>query len=57
MPKHRRTAAGQLERDLYLASRTVGDVQAAKQGRLVRRVARRQYHRGVIRLLRRARLW
>jgi hypothetical protein len=57
MPKHRRSTVGQLERDLYLASRTVGDVEAAKQGHLGRRIVKRQYHRGVIRLLRRGRLW
>lgn len=50
-----RTAGAQ--RALYLASRTVGDYRAAQRGQLVQHVARRAYHRGLIRLARRAGLW
>jgi hypothetical protein len=50
-----RTASAQ--RSLYLASRTVGDVRALQRGHLVQHVARRAYHRGVIRMLRRAGVW
>lgn len=41
-----------LERDLYLASRTVGDVNAAQRGPdvLARRVARRVIRRNLFRL-------
>lgn len=46
-----------LQRDLYLASRTVGDVQAAKNGRLPQRLAKRWYHRQFIALLRSIKLW
>lgn len=46
-----------LQRDLYLASRATGDVQAARNGRLARRLARRWYHRKLIGLLRRGRIW
>lgn len=46
-----------LQRDLYLASRTVGDLNAAKRGTLLRRLVLRSYHRTLIRGLRRARVW
>jgi hypothetical protein len=46
-----------VQRDLYLSSRTVGDVNAALNGRLGKRVVRRVYHRKLIGLLRRGRLW
>lgn len=46
-----------LQRDLYLASRTVGDVEAARRGRLHVRILKRLYHRRLIGLLRRGRLW
>lgn len=45
------------QRNLYLASRTVGDVRALERGQLVRHVVRRSYHRALIRTLRRAGLW
>lgn len=45
------------QRDLYLASRTMGDVNAAMNGRLGKRLLKRAYHRRVIGMLRRSRLW
>lgn len=47
------------QRDAYLVSRALGDVQAAKKGpdALARRLVRRAVHRKEIGLLRRWRLW
>lgn len=45
------------QRDVYLASRLLGDVNATKRGRLPARLIKRQYHRKVISLLRRSKLW
>lgn len=46
-----------LQRTLYLASRTAGDVRAAQRRRLLQRVVKRAIHRREIGLLRRLRLW
>ncbi|MCW2496072.1 hypothetical protein [Jatrophihabitans sp.] len=46
-----------LSRDLYLASRTAGDLNAAQHGRLAQRLVRRAYHRTLIRGLRRLNVW
>ena len=46
-----------LQRSLYLAARTVGDVKAIQRGRMPRRYGRRLYHRRLIGLLRRSRIW
>lgn len=46
-----------LQRDLYLASRTLGDVDAAQRGRLPQRLIKRVVHRKIIGLLRRGRMW
>lgn len=56
-PKYEWTVMSKLQRDLYLASRTVGDVEAARRGRLHVRILKRLYHRRLIGLLRRGRLW
>jgi hypothetical protein len=40
-----------VERNLYLASRTAGDLNALKRGRLTRRVARRYERRTLLRVL------
>lgn len=37
----------QLQKDLYLASRTTGDYRAARRGRLGQRLARRQFTKRV----------
>jgi len=47
----RRSVWSQVRRDSYLLSRTMGDVSAAKRGRVVRRVARRRVTRSVFRAL------
>jgi hypothetical protein len=39
----------QLRRDSYLLSRTLGDAQAAKRGRLAKRLARRSLTRSLFR--------
>jgi hypothetical protein len=46
-----------LERDLYLAARTTGDIAAAQRGPgvLAQRVARRVIRRSLFQLIRRAR--
>lgn len=52
--------ARQLQRDLYKASRAVGDYNATKRGgapALTRRLVKRSIHRREIGLLRRWRLW
>lgn len=52
--------ARQLQRDLYKASRAVGDYNAAKRGgapALTRRLVKRAYHRRLIGLLRRGGAW
>jgi hypothetical protein len=48
-----------VQRDLYLGSRLVGDVNAGRNGPevLARRIVKRAIHRRMIGLLRRARLW
>lgn len=46
-----------LERFLYLCSRTMGDYRAAKRGTLARRLTRRASHRTIIRVLRGWGLW
>lgn len=46
-----------IQRDLYLAQRTLGDIDAAKRGQLGKRVARRYYHRALIRFLHGAGIW
>lgn len=46
-----------LSRTLYLMSRAAGDGRAVRRGRYGRRVAKRYYHRGVIRALRRLGAW
>lgn len=56
MPR-RRSSLNQLQRDLYMASRTVGDVNAAKRGRLPQRVIKRVVHRRILGLLRKGGLW
>jgi len=45
------------QRDAYLVSRALGDVNAAERGRLPQRLIKRRYHRVVIRQLRRLKLW
>jgi hypothetical protein len=52
--RHRRTR--DLAADAYLVSRALGDVDAAQHHRLIKRLVKRQYHRGLINLLRRGRL-
>ncbi|HEX4432822.1 MAG TPA: hypothetical protein VHZ96_26350 [Frankiaceae bacterium] len=48
-----------VQRDLYMAQRALGDVQAAKRGPkpLARRLTKRVYHRKLIGLLRRGGIW
>lgn len=46
-----------VSRDAYLISRTAGDLNAAQRGRLGKRVVKRVYHRSLIRLLRKGRVW
>jgi hypothetical protein len=46
-----------VQRDAYLVSRTAGDVNAAQHHRLIKRLVKRQYHRTLINVLRRGRLW
>jgi hypothetical protein len=41
----------------YKASRTIGDIQAARKGRLGRRLIKRVVHRKILGLLRRGGLW
>lgn len=45
------------QRWLYKAQRTMGDYDAAKRGRLGKRLARRYYHRSLIGVMRRMRIW
>lgn len=45
------------QRAAHLTSRTLGDIQALRNGRLLPRLAKRVYHRKLIGLLRRGRLW
>ena len=42
----------QIRRVLYFTQRTMGDAQAAKRGRLVKRVVRRSATRSLFRLFR-----
>lgn len=53
----RRAMPAKLQRELYLASRTAGDVNALQRGRLGKRLVKRVVHRKMIGLLRRGRLW
>jgi hypothetical protein len=46
-----------VQRDLYLAQRTLGDIDAAQRGRLAQRLFRRVLHRKAISLLRRIGAW
>lgn len=48
-----------LERDLYLAQRTLGDVRAARRGSdaLAKRLVKRTWHRQVLRVLRKGGMW
>lgn len=50
----KRSFLGRLQRDLYLASRTAGDIEAAKNGRYVQRRIRRVERRKLLGLLRKA---
>lgn len=48
-----------VQRDLYLSSRLIGDVNAGRHGPevLARRLAKRWYHRKLIGVLRRGGVW
>lgn len=46
-----------LSRTLYLLSRAAGDGRAVRRGRYGKRVARRYYHRSLIRVLRKVGIW
>jgi len=46
-----------VERELYLAQRRLGDLRALKNGKLPVRLVKRVYHRKAIGLLKRAGLW
>lgn len=46
-----------IERQLYIAQRTMGDVRAAERGQLPRRIVARHYHRYVLHQLSRSKLW
>lgn len=48
-----------LQRDLYLAQRALGDIDAARRGpdALAKRLIKRAWHREVVRVLRRGRVW
>lgn len=46
-----------LQRQLYLAQRALGDVDAAKRGSLPKRLVKRAVHRKIIGLLRRGGAW
>lgn len=48
----RRSAWNRTRRDLYLTQRTMGDVSAARRGRLGRRLVRRSLMRELFRALR-----
>ena len=52
-----RSLLSQISRDSYLISRAAGTMRAIQRGRLPQRLVKRQYHRAVINLLRRGRLW
>lgn len=52
-----RSKLNRLQRQLYLASRTVGDVRAAEQGRLPEKLVKRWYHRKLVGVLRRGKVW
>lgn len=53
----RRKPLAQAQRDAYLASRTIGDVNAAVNGRLPQRLVKRVVHRKIIGALRRLGTW
>jgi len=57
MPKTPAQRRREAQRAAYLTSRTIGDVDAALNGRLAKRLVKRVYHRKLIGLLRRGRLW
>lgn len=46
-----------VERTLYLAQRTMGDVRAAQKGTLPKRLAKRVWHRKLVGLLRKGGVW
>lgn len=52
MTRRKRSAWEQTRRDLYLTQRTMGDISAARRGRLGKRVARRYVVRSLFRLFR-----
>lgn len=52
-----RDALSRAQRDLYLASRAAGDLNAARRGRLPQRLARRTWHRTLIRALTKGGIW
>lgn len=55
----RRSPSAQVERDLYLASRTVGDLRAARRGfgPILLRLLKRRVHRSEIRAAKKGGLW
>lgn len=57
MTRRRSLSFSEAQRDLYLTARTVGDVNAARRGRLGQRLLRRGLHRKEIGLLRKWRIW
>jgi hypothetical protein len=50
--RRKRSAFRQVQRDLYLTQRTMGDLSALASGRLPRRLARRSATRTIFRLFR-----
>lgn len=56
MPR-KRSLLNQISRDSYLVSRAARTARAIQRGRLPQRLIKRQYHRTVINLLRRGKLW
>jgi hypothetical protein len=59
MSRRRKSTWPQLEHDLYITQRTMGDARGAQRGPdvLARRLAKRAYHRRLTRMLKRAGLW
>jgi len=47
----KRSAWNEIRRDLYLTQRTMGDVSAARRGRLGKRLVRRSLTRSIFRAL------
>jgi len=52
MTRHRRSTLSQLQRGLYLASRSAGDAQAINRGRYPQRLVRRHERRALLGWLR-----